>query len=603
MESAFEADHGRPSRVAARELDGVLDGLGARVEERGLRRARERRERGQPLGVLDVDLVGDDREVGVEEARGLLLHRRDDAGVGVADVEAADAAREVDEAVAVDVGDGRAAPVGDHDRQVEAERIGDDPLLPLGDLAGARPRDLGAKLDRPRDGHTATISGGHATGSGTRVLESPGMVLSDATIARLLAEGRIEIDPYDEALLQPSSVDVRVDRLFRVFHNNRYPFIDVKVEQAELTELVEVEEEQPFVLHPGEFVLGSTLERIRLPDDLVARLEGKSSARPARPSHPLDRGLHRPGLGRPRDARALERRQPADHDLPGHEDRADLLHADDGAGHDAVRRRRDRLEVQGPARADGEPLLAELRGAVTVLVTGGTGFIGPHVVHALRARETPVRALVRKPARATRLAAWGVELAAGDVTDPASLRAACEGVTTVVHLVAIIRGRPADFERVMAEGTRNVVDGRAGGGRAAVRARERARPRRAIEGRGPVLRREVGDGAGRPRVGTRPRDLPAELRLRPRRGRPADLRPSGALRAGDADHRAGTAAAAADLDRGSCRVLRARGHRAGGDEPDVRARRPRGGELERVLGAPEARARGAAAVGARPFRR
>jgi dCTP deaminase len=103
------------------------------------------------------------------------------------------------------------------------------------------------------------------------------MVLSDATIARLLAEGRIEIDPYDEALLQPSSVDVRVDRLFRVFHNNRYPFIDVKVEQSELTELVEVEEEQPFVLHPGEFVLGSTLERIRLPDDLVARLEGKSS--------------------------------------------------------------------------------------------------------------------------------------------------------------------------------------------------------------------------------------------------------------------------------------------------------------------------------------
>jgi NADH dehydrogenase len=94
---------------------------------------------------------------------------------------------------------------------------------------------------------------------------------------------------------------------------------------------------------------------------------------------------------------------------------------------------------------------------VTILVTGGTGFIGPHVVHALRARGTPVRALVRNPARATRLAAWGVELAAGDVTDPASLYAACEGVDTVVHLVAIIRGRPADFERVMSGGTRNVV--------------------------------------------------------------------------------------------------------------------------------------------------
>ena len=103
------------------------------------------------------------------------------------------------------------------------------------------------------------------------------MVLSDRTISRLIAEGRIEIDPYDESLLQPSSVDVRVDRFFRVFHNNRYPYIDVKQQQEELTELVEVDGETPFVLHPGEFVLGSTLERVRLPDDLVARLEGKSS--------------------------------------------------------------------------------------------------------------------------------------------------------------------------------------------------------------------------------------------------------------------------------------------------------------------------------------
>jgi uncharacterized protein YbjT (DUF2867 family) len=94
---------------------------------------------------------------------------------------------------------------------------------------------------------------------------------------------------------------------------------------------------------------------------------------------------------------------------------------------------------------------------VTVLVTGGTGFIGPHVVHELRARETPVRALVRDPARASRLAAWGVELARGDVTDPAALAAACAGADAVVHLVAIIRGRPEDFERVMAQGTRDLV--------------------------------------------------------------------------------------------------------------------------------------------------
>ena len=83
--------------------------------------------------------------------------------------------------------------------------------------------------------------------------------------------------------------------------------------------------------------------------------------------------------------------------------------------------------------------------------------MGPHVVHALRARDLPVRALVRKPARGSRLSAWGVELATGDVTDPASLRAACVGVDAVVHLVAIIKGKPQDFERVMAEGARNVV--------------------------------------------------------------------------------------------------------------------------------------------------
>jgi dCTP deaminase len=103
------------------------------------------------------------------------------------------------------------------------------------------------------------------------------VVLSDRTIRRLLDEGRIGIDPYDPALMQPSSLDVRVDRYFRVFRNSRYPFIDVKAAQEELTELVEVVGDEAFILHPGEFVLGSTLERVTLPDDLVARLEGKSS--------------------------------------------------------------------------------------------------------------------------------------------------------------------------------------------------------------------------------------------------------------------------------------------------------------------------------------
>jgi NADH dehydrogenase len=94
---------------------------------------------------------------------------------------------------------------------------------------------------------------------------------------------------------------------------------------------------------------------------------------------------------------------------------------------------------------------------MAVLVTGGTGFIGPHVVHALRARDIAVRALVRNTARAGKLSTWGVELVQGDVTDPAALRRASEGVDAVVHLVSIIVGRPPDFERIMAQGTRDLV--------------------------------------------------------------------------------------------------------------------------------------------------
>ena len=102
-------------------------------------------------------------------------------------------------------------------------------------------------------------------------------VLSDRDIRAVLESGAVRIDPYDPEDLQPSSVDLHLDRRFRVFRNNRYPYIDVKREQEGLTELVEVVDGDPFILHPGEFVLGSTLERVQLPDDLVARLEGKSS--------------------------------------------------------------------------------------------------------------------------------------------------------------------------------------------------------------------------------------------------------------------------------------------------------------------------------------
>jgi dCTP deaminase len=103
------------------------------------------------------------------------------------------------------------------------------------------------------------------------------MVLSDRTIRAEIEAGRVVIEPYDPDLIQPSSIDVRVDRRFRVFNNARYPYIDVRQPMEGLTELVEVNDEDPFILHPGEFVLGQTLERVTLPDDLVARLEGKSS--------------------------------------------------------------------------------------------------------------------------------------------------------------------------------------------------------------------------------------------------------------------------------------------------------------------------------------
>ena len=103
------------------------------------------------------------------------------------------------------------------------------------------------------------------------------MLLSDRDITAALAEGRVVLDPFDPSLIQPSSVDVRLDRYFRLFDNHKYPFIDPAEEQPELTRLVEVDPDEAFVLHPGEFVLASTLEAVTLSDDLAARVEGKSS--------------------------------------------------------------------------------------------------------------------------------------------------------------------------------------------------------------------------------------------------------------------------------------------------------------------------------------
>ncbi len=103
------------------------------------------------------------------------------------------------------------------------------------------------------------------------------VLLSDRDIRAELESGRVGLDPYDPQMIQPSSIDVRLDRFFRLFDNHKYAVIDPAADQPDLTRLVEVDGDEPFVLHPGEFVLGSTYEQVTLPDDVAARLEGKSS--------------------------------------------------------------------------------------------------------------------------------------------------------------------------------------------------------------------------------------------------------------------------------------------------------------------------------------
>ncbi|MFI9811031.1 dCTP deaminase [Saccharothrix variisporea] len=103
------------------------------------------------------------------------------------------------------------------------------------------------------------------------------MLLSDRDLREEVDSGRLVLEPFDDVMVQPSSIDVRLDRFFRVFNNTRYTHIDPSIQQDDLTSVVEAQDDEPFVLHPGEFVLGSTFELVTLPDDLAGRLEGKSS--------------------------------------------------------------------------------------------------------------------------------------------------------------------------------------------------------------------------------------------------------------------------------------------------------------------------------------
>ncbi|WP_237187186.1 dCTP deaminase [Rothia nasimurium] len=103
------------------------------------------------------------------------------------------------------------------------------------------------------------------------------MLFSDQDIRKEIDAGRIALEPYDPSMIQPASVDVRIDRFFRLFDNHKYPYIDPSQAQEDLTRLVKVAPDEPFILHPGEFVLGATYEKVTLPDNIAARLEGKSS--------------------------------------------------------------------------------------------------------------------------------------------------------------------------------------------------------------------------------------------------------------------------------------------------------------------------------------
>ena len=198
------------------------------------------------------------------------------------------------------------------------------------------------------------------------------MVLSDRHIREQLESGGIVIDPLGEGCIQPSSVDLHTDRLFRVFRNDTTPFIDPKAAQEDLTELVEVDDGSAFILHPGEFVLGSTLERVGLGDDLVARLEGKSS------SGRLGLLIHSTAgfVDAGWDGHlTLELSNVANLPIaiyPGMKIGQISFLQMSSPAENPVRRRRHRLEVQGPAGPDAFALLPQLsRERAEVALNGG----------------------------------------------------------------------------------------------------------------------------------------------------------------------------------------------------------------------------------------
>ena len=176
------------------------------------------------------------------------------------------------------------------------------------------------------------------------------MLLSDRDILAAQADGHISLDPWTPEMVQPASIDVRLDRFFRLFNNHAYTYVDPAENQGELTEQFEVKPDEPWILHPGEFALGSTWEYVKLDASIAARLEGKSS-------------LGRLGIlthSTAGFAGIVQRVDTAGEAVAGHEDRPDVLLPAELAGRASVRFRRHRLALPGPAWPDPEPLLREL---------------------------------------------------------------------------------------------------------------------------------------------------------------------------------------------------------------------------------------------------
>ena len=183
------------------------------------------------------------------------------------------------------------------------------------------------------------------------------MLLSDRDILAAQAEGHISLDPWTPEMVQPASIDVRLDRFFRLFNNHAYTYVDPAENQGELTEQFEVASDEPWILHPGEFALGSTWEYVKLDPTIAARLEGKSSLGY---SHAFHRRLHRPWFRGSYHVGIVECVDVAGEVVAGHEDRSDVLFPAQLPRRTSVRFARHWLALSGSARSDAEPFLREL---------------------------------------------------------------------------------------------------------------------------------------------------------------------------------------------------------------------------------------------------